>query len=156
MSDEGRRPQTQDALDAHRLQRRESHAAQTYSAFLKDLCRIGGMAPEFAEQAAVSVLWALEQRIIPDEARDLEAQLPVQLTNLLACCNRPMTSRPEKYTREELLERVGRDLNMQPDEVEPVVRAVFATVRQHVSEGEVEAVIQMLPRQMRDLWQRPI
>jgi len=156
MSDEGRRPQTQGALDARRLQRRDSHAAQTYAAFLKDLCRIGSMAPEFAEQAAVSVLWALEQRLIPDEAKDLEAQLPIQLTNLLACCNRPMTSRPEKYTRQELLETVGRDLNMQPDEVEPIVRAVFTTVREHVSEGEVEDVVNMLPHEMRDLWQRPI
>jgi uncharacterized protein (DUF2267 family) len=154
---EGRRHETLDARDARRLQRRESHAAQTYAAFLKDLCRIGGMGPEFAEQAALSVLSALEMRLIPDEAKDLEAQLPVQLTNLLACCERPNRSdEPVKYSRDDLLEMVAADLNMQPDEVEPVIRAVFATVREHVSEGEVEDVVNMLPREMRDLWQRPI
>jgi uncharacterized protein (DUF2267 family) len=153
---QGRRPETQDALDARRLQRRESHAQQTYARFLKDLCRIGHMGPDFAEQAAVAVLSVLEQRLIPDEAKDLEAQLPVQLTNLLACCDRPPDGEPLKYGRDELLEMVGRDLNMAPDEVEPVIRAVFATIREHVSEGEVEDVIHMLPREMRDLWQRPI
>jgi uncharacterized protein (DUF2267 family) len=153
---EGRRSESLDPLDARRLQRRESHASQTYAAFLRDLCRIGAMAPEFAEQAAVSVLCALEQRLIPEEAKDLEAQLPIKLLNLLTRCERHRDQSPVKYTREQLLEMVGQDLNMQPDEVEPVIRAVFTTIREHVSEGEVEDVISMLPRDLKDLWQRPI
>ncbi len=153
---EGRRSESLDPLEERRLQRRESHASQTYAAFLQDLCRIGSMAPEFAEQAAVSVLCALEQRLIPEEAKDLEAQLPIKLLNLLTRCARHRDLAPVKYTREQLLEMVGEDLNMQPDEVEPVIRAVFATIREHVSEGEVEDIINMLPRELRDLWQRPI
>jgi len=153
---EGRRSETLDPLDARRLRRRETHASQTYAAFLRDLCRVGSMAPEFAEQAAVSVLCALEQRLIPEEARDLEAQLPIKLLNLLARCDRHRDQAPVKYTREQLLEMVAEDLNMQPDEVEPVIRAVFATLREHVSDGEVEDVVAMLPRELRDLWGRPI
>ncbi|HEY8207235.1 MAG TPA: DUF2267 domain-containing protein [Myxococcaceae bacterium] len=153
---EGRRSESPGPLDERRLQRRESRANQTYTAFLRDLCRIGAMAPEFAEQAAVSVLCALEQRLIPEEARDLEAQLPIKLLNLLTRCERHRQTAPLKYTREQLLEMVAGDLNMQPDEVEPVIRAVFATIRERVSEGEVEDVVNMLPRDLRDLWQRPI
>ena len=153
---EGRRPESVGEVQTRRLQRRESRANQTYMAFLKDLCRIGSMAPEFAEQAAVSVLCALEQRLIPEEAKDLEAQLPIRLLNLLTRCERHRDTAPVKYTRDQLLEMVATDLNMQPDEAEPIIRAVFATVREHVSEGEIEDVIQMLPRNFLDLWQRPI
>ncbi len=153
---EGRRPESVDDLQTRRFQRRESRAAQTYTAFLDDLCRIGSMAPEFAEQAAVSVLCALEQRLIPEEAKDLEAQLPIKLLNLLTRCERHRDLAPVKYTRDQLLEMVAGDLNMKPDEVEPIIRAVFATVREHVSEGEIEDVIQQLPREFQDLWQRPI
>jgi len=153
---EGRRLETFEALDARRLQRRETHHHQTYAAFLDDLCRIGSMAPEFAEPAAVSVLCALEQRLIPEEAKDLEAQLPIKLLNLLTRCERHRDTAPVKYTREQLLEKVALDLNMKPDEAEPIIRAVFATLREHVSEGEIEDVINMLPRDFQDLWQRPI
>ena len=153
---EGRRSESLDTLDERRLQRRESRANQTYAAFLRDLCRIGAMAPEFAEQAAVSVLCALEQRLIPEEAKDLEAQLPIKLLNLLTRCDRHHDLAPVKYSREQLLEMVAADLNMKPDEVEPIIRAVFATVRERVSEGEIEDVIQQLPREFHDLWQRPI
>jgi len=153
---EGRRPEGLESLDERRLRRHESRASQTYGAFLKDLCRNGSMAPEFAEQAAVSVLCALEQRLIPEEAKDLEAQLPIKLLNLLARCERHRGEAPVKYDREQLLQMVGEDLNMAPDEAEPVIRAVFTTLRDHVSEGEIEEVIHMLPRDLRDLWQRPI
>lgn len=153
---EGRRPETEEALAARRLQRRETRANQTYVAFLKDLCRIGGMAPEFAEQAAVSVLCALEQRLMREEAKDLEAQLPLKLQNLLVRCERHTGPAPVKFGQGEMLEMVAADLNMKPDEVEPVIRAVFATIREHVSEGEIDDVLQQLPRDLRDLWQRPI
>jgi uncharacterized protein (DUF2267 family) len=153
---EGRRSEPLGPQAERRLQRRESHANQTYAAFLQDLCRVGSMAPEFAEQAAVSVLCALEQRLIPEEAKDLEAQLPIKLLNLLTRCDRHRDLAPVKYSREQLLEMVAEDLNMQPDEVEPVIRAVFATIREHVSEGEVKDVVSMLPRDLRDLWERPI
>ncbi|HVE87242.1 MAG TPA: DUF2267 domain-containing protein [Myxococcales bacterium] len=153
---EGRRPFTGEELGLRRFQRRESRASQTYAAFLKDLCRIGSMKPEFAERAAVSVLCTLEQRLIPEEARDLEAQLPIKLLNLLNRCDRHSDQAPVKYGRQELLEMVAEDLNMQPDEVEPIIRAVFRTVREHVSEGEIEDVIHMLPNELRDLWQRPM
>jgi uncharacterized protein (DUF2267 family) len=151
---EGRRPQTEEELEERRRQRRESRASQTYAAFLKDLCRIGSMSPEFAEQAAVSVLCALEQRLIRDEARQLEAQLPLKLQVLLSRCERHEGPAPVKLDREEFLEMVARDLSMQPDEVEPIVRAVFLTVRERVSEGEIQDVIHQLPREFHDLWQR--
>lgn len=153
---EGRRPETAEQLEERRRQRRESRASQSYASFLKELCEIGSMAPEFAEQAAISVLCALEQRLIPDEAKQLEAQLPLKLQNLLGRCERHEGIAPVKMDRAQFLEMVGRDLNMQPDEVESIVRAVFLTVRKRVSEGEIEDVIHQLPKEFLDLWQRVV
>jgi uncharacterized protein (DUF2267 family) len=145
---------TQDtALEQRRQQRRESRQSQTYKAFLKRLCEKGRYSEEIAEQSAVSVLCALEQRLMPEEARDMEAQLPMKLQNLLYRCEKHLGQAPQKFGREEFLAMVAEDLGMQSSETESVVRHVFDTLREQVSEGEIEQVIQQLPADLRELWQ---
>ena len=143
-------------LEVRRAQRSESRASQTYKAFLNHLCERGGMSPAVAEKAAVSVLCAIEQRIYHDEAEDLEAQLPRKLTALLHRCERHEEELPDKFGREHLLNRVGEDLSLNPDAVEPVVRAVLDAIRHQISEGEAEDVMSQLPQDIRDLWGRAI
>jgi uncharacterized protein (DUF2267 family) len=143
-------------LEVRRAQRSESRASQTYKAFLNHLCERGGMSPAVAEKAAVSVLCAIEQRIYHDEAEDLEAQLPRKLTALLHRCERHEEALPDKFGREHLLNRVGEDLSLNPDAVEPVVRAVLDAIRHQISEGEAEDVMSQLPQDIRDLWGRAI
>ncbi len=143
-------------LEARRQQRHESRTSQTYAAFLKRLCERGGMSPHTAEQAAVSVLCALEQRIFAEEARDMEAQLPQKLVELLHRCERHEGPPPKKFGRAEMLLMVGNDLSLNPDAVEPVVRAVMSTLQERISDGESEEVMNQLPRDIRDLWQRAV
>jgi uncharacterized protein (DUF2267 family) len=141
------------ALEERRRQRSESRTSSTYKAFLKELCRVGSMTEELAESAAASVLCALEQRLMGDESRHLESQLPLKLQKLLYRCARHETGMPpRKFGQEELLAMVGEDLGMQPSEAEPVARAVFRVVAEHVSRGEIEDVIQQLPADLRELW----
>jgi uncharacterized protein (DUF2267 family) len=102
------------------------------------------------------VLCAVEQRIFGEEARDMEAQLPQRLTELLHSCERHEGAPPEKFGRAEMLQRVGQDLGLNPDAVEPIVRAVFAVIRERISEGEAEDVMNQLPHDIRDLWQRAV
>jgi uncharacterized protein (DUF2267 family) len=135
-----------------RLLRRESRSSSTYKAFLKNLSDKGRMSEEIAEAAAVSVLCALEQRLVGGEASDLEAQLPLKLQNLLARCERHHGEVPAKFGREEFLAMVGEDLGMQSSEVEGVVRAVFAAVRDQISEGEADDVSAQLPKDLGALW----
>lgn len=144
------------ALESRRARRRESRTSQTYAAFIKHLCERGGMSPSVAEQAAVSVLCAIEQRIFGEESRDLEAQLPRKLTELLNRCERHESAPPpRKFGRAEMLLMVGKDLSLEPEAVEPVVRAVLDAIRDQISEGEVDQVMEQLPADLRDLW-RPI
>jgi uncharacterized protein (DUF2267 family) len=111
------------------------------------------MSPSVAEQASVSVLCALEQRIFGEEARDLEAQLPQKLTELLHRCERHESGPPpRKFGRAEMLAMVGEDLSLEPEAVEPVIRAVLDAIRDQISEGEVEQVMKQLPADLRDLW----
>jgi uncharacterized protein (DUF2267 family) len=37
-------------------------------------------------------------------------------------------------------------------DVEPIVRGVFAVLAKHVAAGEIDAVKQMLPPEVRELW----
>ncbi|MBU8894281.1 DUF2267 domain-containing protein [Corallococcus sp. H22C18031201] len=144
-------------LEERRARRSQMRSSQTYAAFLKRLCERGGMSPSVAQQAAVSVLCALEQRIYSEEASDLEAQLPRRLTELLHRCERHEgEARPAKFGREEMLRWVGEDLALNPDAVEPVVRAVLDSLRHQISEGEAEDVMAQLPEDLRHLWQREI
>jgi uncharacterized protein (DUF2267 family) len=143
-------------LEVRRARRHESRTSQTYAAFIKQLCDRGGMSPSVAEQAAVSVLCAIEQRIFGEEALDLEAQLPQKLTELLHRCERHESGPPQrKFGRAEMLRMVGEDLGLQPEAAEPVIRAVLDAIRDQVSEGEVEQVMKQLPTDLRDLW-RPV
>ncbi|MCK8502331.1 DUF2267 domain-containing protein [Myxococcus fulvus] len=142
-------------IEVRRARRKEAHASQHYAAFLKHLCERGGMSPSVAEKAAVSVLCAVERRITQGETQDLEAQLPNKLTLLLHRCERHEDELPKGFGREELLARVGEDLALNPEAVEPVVRAVLNSVRAQISEGEAEDVMDQLPEDLRELWRRP-
>ena len=140
-------------LERRRARRRESRASQTYADFLKQLSERGGMSPSVAEQAAASVLCALEERILPEEAQDMTSQLPVKLTELLHRCERhEHGGPPRKFGKEEMLQRVGEDLALQPEAVEPVVRAVCNVLRARLSDGEAEDVMNQLPEDLRALW----
>jgi len=154
--EEGQEASREVSLEERRAKRSATRASQTYAAFIQHLCDRGGMSPAVAEEAAVSVLCALEQRIFFQEARDLEAQLPSKLTELLHRCERHEGERPEKFGRDEMLRRVGEELHLEPDAVEPVVRAVLNAIRDQISEGEAEDVMGQLPEDLRHLWSRVV
>lgn len=139
-----------------RAQRSESRATQTYTFFLKDLEAKAGIDRDLAERAAESVLCVLEQRLIDTEAKHLEAQLPRKVRDLLQRCPRHEGAPPRKFKLEEFLNMVAEDLDTTPNEAERLCRAVFATVRAHISEGETEDVIGQLPNDLRSLWAREV
>ncbi len=148
--------QAQEArLQDIRRKRHESRTSTTYKNFIKSLAELGNMTEEEAENASVSVLCALEQRIMSDEARDLEAQLPFKLQELLHRCERHEGGVPERFGREEFLEMVANDIDCSPEEAESIARSVFTTVRSQITEGEAEDVASQLPRDLQDLWRRP-
>ena len=135
-------------------QRHQSHLGSTYAAFIKHLCEVGRLEPALAECAAVSVINALLHRIQPGEAKDLAAQLPRKLVEMLPKEGAQKPARVIGKSREDFLKAVAEDLGKDSSEVEPVVRAVFQGLREHISEGEAQDVESNLSRDLQDLWRR--
>lgn len=138
-------------LEARRRLRRETRANQTYQSFLKELSTIGRMSPEFAERAAASVLATLEHRLVGGEAADLNAQLPLKLTDLLAKAEAHADAAEPKYGPEEFIQFVADDLGVPASEAEPIIRKVINVIRNHVSEGEWSDVLAQLPKSFEEL-----
>ncbi len=135
-----------------RAQRSESRAAQTYSFFLRDL-EGKGLDRKLAEQAIQSVLCVMEQRLMSEEARHMEAQLPRKVVAMLERCPKHQDKPYRKFGREEFLGMVCEDLGVGMEEAERITCAVLSTVREHISDGEAMDVLGQLPRELRTLWE---
>jgi CBS domain-containing protein len=97
----------------------------------------------------------MEQRLMSEEARHMEAQLPRKVVALMERCEKHQGQPYWKFSRAEFLGMVAEDLNVDLAEAERITCAVLATVREHISEGEAEDVLGQLPRDLRTLWQAP-
>lgn len=98
------------------------------------------------ERTVVTVLQALCDRITGKEARDLLAQLPAKLKTSVT-----VTIAQMPMTRDEFVERIGGELQVSQGEARNRIRAVFATLREAVSWGELEDVILELDPEYADL-----
>lgn len=142
-------------LEEIRKERQQTRRAQSYQAFLGALCEKTGWNRDFAEEAAVIVLGLLEHRISDDEARDLEAQLPDNLVELLHT-GEPFTELPfRKLDLEAFIQTVEEKVGREGADGESIIRQVFEVVRERVSPGEVDDVVHQLPKELQALW-RPI
>jgi uncharacterized protein (DUF2267 family) len=113
---------------------------------------VGDLEPAVAEAAAISVVSAIERRIQPGQARHLEAQLPRRLVAFLPAHRVPSPGGVRRFGREAFLQAVADDLHMDVADVEPLVRAVIAGLRDRISEGQADDVANNLPEDMRALW----
>lgn len=104
-------------------------------------------------RALRAVLHALRDRLTTEESSDLSAQLPLLIRGIYFEGWNPAKTPVAERTSEEFLAHVEAAF---PDgivgEVEPVARAVFKVISQHVTAGEIDDVKQSLPKQIRELW----
>lgn len=127
-------------------------SAQTWAHFLRRLQARGGLARELAERSAASIMCALEQRLLGNEAADLAAQLPARLRELMQRCDLHRGPAPTRFGRDEFLQMVADDLDVDLEEAEVLADIVFETVRDWITDGEVEDVSAQLPDDLRTLW----
>lgn len=104
-----------------------------------------------------AVLHALRDRLTPNEAVQLAAQLPLLLKGVYFDGWRPSATPVKTRNREEFLAQVRRPLIRGIPEADPegVTRAVFKLLDEHVSGGEIADVRNMLPAEWGDLWPMP-
>jgi uncharacterized protein (DUF2267 family) len=107
---------------------------------------------QMAYHALRGVLFALRDRLTVEEAFNLAAQLPMLLRGLFFEAYKP-TSKPEKYHSDEFLARVNRELALAGTaNPENATRAVFTVLERHVSGGEINDIVDGLPRDLRRFW----
>ena len=101
-----------------------------------------------------SVLHSLRDRLRPDEAAELAAQLPVLLKGVYFDGWNPSATPVKARTKEQFLTLVLQSLppGTSHAEAERFTRAVFNLLASHVSSGELRDVQATLPPELRALW----
>jgi uncharacterized protein (DUF2267 family) len=100
-----------------------------------------------------ATLHALRDRLTVEEVAHLGAQLPMLVRGFYYESWNP-TGKPERERRkEEFLAKIEQAFK-DDDTVDPevVARAVFALLSHRVSQGEIEDIKQILPKELRSLW----
>ncbi len=98
-------------------------------------------------------LHAIRDRLPAAEVVDLGAQLPALIRGIYYEGWRLGNDPSRIHNREDLLDRVGRELQ-QDKRFAPiaVLKAVIEILKEHVSEGEIADVVSTLPRSIAELW----
>jgi uncharacterized protein (DUF2267 family) len=101
-----------------------------------------------------AVLHALRDRLTPNEAVQLAAQLPLLIKGVYFDGWRPSATPQRMRSREEFLDMVRRPLmrGIPEADAEAVTRAVFRLLDEHVSGGEISDVRSVMPAEWSDLW----
>jgi uncharacterized protein (DUF2267 family) len=102
---------------------------------------------EKADALTSATLRTLAERISGGETEDLAAQLPTELKPLLMRADEPA----QPFDAEEFVRRVADRAGTDPDQATTAVRAVFTTLREAVTTGEIDDITSQLPKDLRGL-----
>lgn len=105
-------------------------------------------------QALRITLHALRDRILPEEAINFGAQLPILLAGFFYENYRLADAPTKERTKEAFLGKVREEFqrtNIEADP-EPVVRAVFQTIAEHVDFNQTSEVVHNMSSDLKDLW----
>ncbi len=130
------------------------HAVQDTNRLLNEISsELGHPDIKVAYHALRGTLFALRDRLPPDEALDLSAQLPLLVRGIFFEGYR-LAGKPEKMDRDAFLERVALEINMvRPANTLDATRAVLAVLASRISEGEWNQVRRAMPEDIRPLFQ---
>ena len=107
-------------------------------------------------RALRAVLHALRDRVPPDEAQQLGAQMPM-LVRGFYYEGWDAGKEPQRYrNKEEFLARIATDMpDLDPIQRERAATAVFAVIDEEIGGGEAEQIRDLLPAGIRQLWRQP-
>jgi uncharacterized protein (DUF2267 family) len=130
-----------------------AHGVQQMQEWLKELRDNADLADE-AEALSVlrAVLHQLRDRLSPDEAIELGAQLPVFVRGIYYEGSKPARPPQRERSKEKFLDEGLMKLLPRRLEPEAAVKDVFALVAHHCDPGEVGDVIAQLPTDIKELW----
>lgn len=116
----------------------------TTDEFIDAVAERGGMPRDEAERATHATLETLAERLTAGEAQDAASQLPKGLKDLLLRSSKPEA---ERFNLQEFERRVASRGGLSAAEADAAIRAVMATLREALSEGEFDDIMAQLPRE---------
>ncbi|HYM32203.1 MAG TPA: DUF2267 domain-containing protein [Candidatus Cybelea sp.] len=127
---------------------------QDTNLWLKAIARgLGTENRKLAFEALRATLHALRDRIGPENAIHLGAQLPMLVRGLYYEGWRPSGTPTRERHLDEFVDHVASMLPARSElDPEAVGRVVFGVLAEHLDHGEIVKVMRMLPRQVRGLW----
>lgn len=104
-------------------------------------------------RALRTTLHALRDRLTVTEAAHLGAQLPMLIRGFYYEGWDPVNKPLKERHREQFLAHIDEQFK-DDDRIDPevVARAVFFVLAHRVSDGEIEDIKHVLPKELRDLW----
>ena len=109
--------------------------------------------PSHAYVAMRATLHALRDRLTVAEVAQLAAQFPMLIRGFYYEGWKPSEKPRRMRHADEFFAQVESNLRTDlPADTPSIVRAVFTVLEQRVSEGEISDVIQLLPKELRELW----
>ena len=118
-----------------------------YDEFIESVAQGAGISRDEAERVTAATLQTLAERIAGGEAEDLAAQLPGELRSHLTGAG----EEAERFDVDVFVARVAERSGTDPDQALAHLGAVFATLREAVTTGELDDIAAQLPDGLRDL-----
>jgi len=122
--------------------------------WLNELSELAGWdSKQKAYLATRATLHALRDRITVDEVAQLGAQLPMLVRGFYYEGWDPSGKPVKERHVEQFLARIAREFRSDDlVEAERMARAVFALLRNRITDGEIEDVKSVLPEELKHLW----
>ena len=121
--------------------------------WLKDLMEIMGCGDRHKAYLFLrATLHALRDRLTIEEVAQVAAQLPMLIRGFYYEGWDPTGKPLKERHKEEFLTRIAQELRSDIIVPELVVRAVFLVIANRISEGEIEDIEHVLPKDIRELW----
>lgn len=99
------------------------------------------------------VLRAVRDRLPTDLSAHLGAELPLLIRGAYYDQFRPSAQPADIRDLDAFIERIAAELSdARPVDSRDALRAVLATLSRHIPRGQIEKVMQSLPRDVRDFW----
>lgn len=127
---------------------------QDANAWLEELASLGNFKDEAQAYSGMrAVLHSLRDRLIAEEATHLGSHLPMIIRGIYYEGWKLSKAPNIERTKQQFLDSVSASLhNNTTIDPEMATRTVFRQLKKHVPQGELEHVINMLPKAVREMW----
>lgn len=143
------RPEQRAAGRTRALMRAKVRAEDVYNRLVEAVASGAELDYERSERALLTGLCMLCQRLVPQEARHLIAQLPSKLhAHLDQCVDGP----DRAVTTEAIRSEITRALGLTPEKAGVVLQEVFSAITSTVSAGQINEVRGQLPEDMKQFF----